>query len=376
MNLNDLETSNKFFDEGNKKFDLDNFLGALNEYSKSIEFNPNNVDAYFNRGSVRFELNNFYEAIADFTKVINFSPKNEIAFLKRGETYFELKDYYSAVDDFTKVISLDHENEDAYFKRGLAKSKIGNFEGSSEDFSRAIIINPKFVEAIYSRGLVKMKFSDSTAEDDLKQALRIQPNYKDIYFDEVSNNIDKDEKINTIDINYNSTTNSYQDNQNDSFKYKKNYRNSGKQNQNKSSHRNTSKPIIFNNPQDSNFKDADEVYIKKENNKKNGQNIYNYNYVNTNKNDNSPISGWFILIFFIVSSLIVGVLIANGNYMEAVGVVFVSGILIDIFALFWRPSRKAIGLVNIILGVFMMLSIIGLPFGIILLLFGAILMFI
>ena len=135
-------------------------------------------------------------------------------------------------------------------------------------------------------------------------------------------------------------------------------------------------PNIFNNPQDSNFKDADEVYIKKENNKKNGQNIYNYNYVNTNKNDNSPISGWFILIFFIVSSLIVGVLIANGNYMEAVGVVFVSGILIDIFALFWRPSRKAIGLVNIILGVFMMLSIIGLPFGIILLLFGAILMFI
>ena len=62
--------------------------------------------------------------------------------------------------------------------------------------------------------------------------------------------------------------------------------------------------------------------------------------------------------------------------LEAVGVVFVSGVLIDIFALFWRPSRKAIGLLNIILGILLMLSIIGFPFGIFLLLFGAILMFI
>ena len=92
MNYNDLDTSKNFFEEGNKKFDLDNLQGALNEYSKSIEFNPNNVDAYFNRGTVRFELNHFNDAISDFSIVIYFSPKNDIALLKRGETYYELKD--------------------------------------------------------------------------------------------------------------------------------------------------------------------------------------------------------------------------------------------------------------------------------------------
>ena len=184
----------------------------------------------------------------------------------------------------------------------------------------------------------------------------------------------KDEKPNTIENDFKKLSKSHINEDNENFKYKEDYGYESKKN--REPPKNRSKPVVINNRKTSKFEDPDEVHIEKEKNKKKGQNIYNYNYVNTNKNDKSPISGWFILIFFIVSSLIVGVLIANGYFFEAVGVVFVSGVLVDIFALFWRPTRKAIGLVNIILGILLMLSIVGFPFGILLLLFGAILMFI
>ena len=184
----------------------------------------------------------------------------------------------------------------------------------------------------------------------------------------------KDEKPNTIENDFKKLSKSHINEDNENFKYKEDYGYESKKN--REPPKNRSKPVVINNRKTSKFEDPDEVYIEKEKNKKRGQNIYNYNYVNTNKNDKSPISGWFILIFFIVSSLITGILIANGNLKEAIGVVFVSGVLIDIFSLFWRPTRKAIGLVNIILGLLLMLSIIGFPFGILLLLFGAILMFI
>ena len=184
----------------------------------------------------------------------------------------------------------------------------------------------------------------------------------------------KDEKPNTIENDFKKLSKSHINEDNKNFKYKEDYGYESKKN--REPPKNRSKPVVINNRKTSKFEDPDEVYIEKEKNKNRGQNIYNYNYVNTNKNDKSPISGWFILIFFIVSSLIVGVLIANGYFFEAVGVVFVSGVLVDIFALFWRPTRKAIGLVNIILGILLMLSIVGFPFGILLLLFGAILMFI
>jgi hypothetical protein len=81
-------------------------------------------------------------------------------------------------------------------------------------------------------------------------------------------------------------------------------------------------------------------------------------------------------MFFLITSVISGILISNGQIFEAVLVAFAGTILLNIFALFWRPARKAIGLLNIIGGIIMMLSIIGIPFGVILLLFGGILFFI
>ena len=227
MNLDKRENSCKFFEEGNRKYDEGDLQSASDFYSKSIQFNPNNVDAYFNRGAVRFELNLFNDAISDFSKVIYFSPRNEIAFFKRGETYFQLKDYYSAIDDLTKVIFFNSESEDAYFKRGLAKSKIGNFQGSIDDFSKAIEINSRFVEAIYSRGLVKKKFSDNSAEDDLKEALKINPDYQDVFFEKVTNNNSNEIRYETIKgdniNNQNSENNSemkvgnYKNNKNQKF---------------------------------------------------------------------------------------------------------------------------------------------------------------
>lgn len=200
MNLNDLENSNKFFEEGNSKYDAENLEGALSDYTKSIYFNPNNVDAFFNRGCVRKELQKFESAKSDFSKVIYFSPNNEIAFFNRGEIFFDLKDYFSAIDDFSKAILLNNDFEDAYLKRGLSKSRINNIKGAIEDFSRAIEINPGFVEAIYSRGLVKIKLSDITGEKDLNHALKIQPDYVDIYFEKTSKYVYEDEKSNSIDI--------------------------------------------------------------------------------------------------------------------------------------------------------------------------------
>ena len=74
MNLNDLENSNKFFEEGNKKYDAENLQDALSYYTKSIYFNPNNVDAFFNRGCVRKELQDFFDQLntEQFDKIQKF----------------------------------------------------------------------------------------------------------------------------------------------------------------------------------------------------------------------------------------------------------------------------------------------------------------
>lgn len=186
MNLKDIENSNKFFKEGNKQYDLDNLNVALKEYSKSVHLNPNNLDAFFNRGCVKRDLKDYQGAISDFSKVIEISPQNTTAIFNRGIIKFQVEDYYSAIDDFTKVILYKNDFEDAYFQRGLAKAKIKNFGGSIEDLSKAISIKPTFVDAIYSRGRVKQLIFDDSSEKDIVSALKLNPDYKDVYFKEES----------------------------------------------------------------------------------------------------------------------------------------------------------------------------------------------
>ena len=366
MNLNDLENSNKFFEEGNKKYDAENLEDALSDYTKSIYFNPNNVDAFFNRGCVRKELQDFESAKSDFAKVIDFSPKNETAFFNRGEVFFELKDYYSAIDDFSKVILLNNDFEDAYLKRGLSKSRINNSKGAIEDFSRAIEINPGFIEAIYSRGLVKIKLSDITGEKDLEDALKMQPDYEDIYFEEISKYVNEDEKSNSIDIEVENPDEIFFDNQKKFNFEKNNVRNSTDGNKSEPENSKNEKSIFNYEKEFLKIKEKKKKKIKKEDK--------NINVII--KNEKSIISGRFLLMFFLMTSVISGILISNGQILEAIIVAFAGTILLNIFALFWRPARKAIGLLNIIGGIIMMLSIIGIPFGVILLLFGGILFFI
>tara|TARA_B100000212_G_C27380327_1_gene536756 strand:- start:130 stop:1236 length:1107 start_codon:yes stop_codon:yes gene_type:complete len=368
MNLNDLENSNKFFEEGNSKYDAENLEGALSDYTKSIYFNPNNVDAFFNRGCVRKELQKFESAKSDFSKVIYFSPNNEIAFFNRGEIFFDLKDYFSAIDDFSKAILLNNDFEDAYLKRGLSKSRINNIKGAIEDFSRAIEINPGFVEAIYSRGLVKIKLSDITGEKDLNHALKIQPDYVDIYFEKTSKYVYEDEKSNSIDIEVENPTEISFNNQK-KLNFEKNIiRNSNDVNK---SEPETSKKEKSNLIYENEFLKINEKKKKKKKIKKEDE---NFNVII--KNEKSIIGGRFLLILFLIISVITGILISNGLIIEAVIVAFLGTILLNLFALFWRPARKAIGLLNIIGGIIMMLSVIGIPFGVVLLLFGGILFFI
>ena len=54
---------------GAAKDDLKDYNGAISDYTKAIEINPNYANAYYNRGISKYYSNDYYGACIDAKKV-------------------------------------------------------------------------------------------------------------------------------------------------------------------------------------------------------------------------------------------------------------------------------------------------------------------
>ena len=84
---------------GIKKYNLDDYKGAIAEFNKAIEANPTDAKAYCKRGNANYLLHNYTVAIEDCTKAIEINSNYAEAYNVRGITKRKLKDTISAIND-------------------------------------------------------------------------------------------------------------------------------------------------------------------------------------------------------------------------------------------------------------------------------------
>ena len=82
-----------------------------------------NAKFYFKSAYKKAEKGDYYGAISDYTKAIEINPNKSEAYYKRGISKAKLKDYYGAISDFTKAIEINPNDSDAYYNRGISKAK-------------------------------------------------------------------------------------------------------------------------------------------------------------------------------------------------------------------------------------------------------------
>ena len=95
-------------------------------YQKALE--------YYSKGNCKKLLNNYKGAIADFTMAIKYNPKFAEAYFKRANTKLILNDSNGAQNDFDKAIELNPSFAEALLNRGITKLNNGYYEESKKDF--------------------------------------------------------------------------------------------------------------------------------------------------------------------------------------------------------------------------------------------------
>ncbi|MCK4956888.1 MAG: tetratricopeptide repeat protein, partial [Candidatus Cloacimonetes bacterium] len=162
------------YDINNKKSDL---LEAINHYTHAIEIRES-FSSYYNRGLAKTAIQDHTGAIIDYNRAIELNPNHADIYLNRGVAKGEMKEYIEAIEDYTEAINLKPDDYKAYYNRGLTKNKIGDHKDAISDYSKAIELKPDDHEAYCNRGVTKTKTDDyKGAIVDYDKAIELNPNY-------------------------------------------------------------------------------------------------------------------------------------------------------------------------------------------------------
>ncbi len=118
-----------YFSQAYNEKDLDK---QIELYTKAIELNPNDAEAYNNCGAAYYDKGEFNKAIEDYNKAIELNPNFAEAYNNRGFAYNDKGEFDNAIKDLTKAIELNPNFAEAYNNRALCYIKLAKKETDKE----------------------------------------------------------------------------------------------------------------------------------------------------------------------------------------------------------------------------------------------------
>lgn len=187
----ELEQSALYLKRGECLYKTSEIPGAVMDFSKAIELDPDLAEAYLERGKVTADLDlededgeeTVKRAFADFDKAIEINSGIPNYHYIRGKLHKRHQNYQDALKDLDKAIEINPRFADALVLRAEVYFYLHNYEKSIADSTRGINLSKKNIEGLETRGRAfdgagkyELAIADYTA------ALRLKPNDPTLYF--------------------------------------------------------------------------------------------------------------------------------------------------------------------------------------------------
>ncbi len=129
----------------NKAYSLSS-LGHLEEavahYTRALDLEPDNSDAWNNKGVCLRKLGKLEEALVCYDHATDTDRHNASAWSNRGNCLYSLGRFPEALTNLTKAIELDPKNESAWLNRGLVEEKLGRFADAAQSYKKFLELRP------------------------------------------------------------------------------------------------------------------------------------------------------------------------------------------------------------------------------------------
>lgn len=171
--------SNPFLSEahmlyGNIKMDGGDVNGAIAEFSRAIEADPDSIGAYNNRGVAWHVQGNLDRAAEDYEQTIRLDPTFAPAYLNLGTIRGTKGELDMAIADYNRAIEINPNLSLAFDLRGTAREEKGEMNAAIADYNHAIKLNPQLITTYIHRGMARYSLRDwDRAIADLTKALEL-----------------------------------------------------------------------------------------------------------------------------------------------------------------------------------------------------------
>lgn len=156
---------------------------ALEHYQKSLEINPNYVEALNNLGNLLQEKAEYSTAISYYQKALKIQPKSIEVLLNFAKCLGAKGEINLAIDTYQTIINLYPDHFSAYYQKALLLSQQGNYTEAIEHDQKAIHFQPNCIEALNHLG--NMLQETKQFQEALlcyEKIIAFQPDFPEAYF--------------------------------------------------------------------------------------------------------------------------------------------------------------------------------------------------
>ena len=155
---------------------------ALKAYDRAATAVPDNIVILNDRGAYRRFRGNLQGAVEDFSKCLEINPNFAMGYLNRGITLCDLGQYEGAESDLTKALESKVQPHLVHRLRGTARMGRGLTTQGLADYTAAIELAPAYAVAYEDRGVAKLILKDfAGAADDFREAIKQAPQQANSY---------------------------------------------------------------------------------------------------------------------------------------------------------------------------------------------------
>lgn len=171
--------ADKFFLEGNKLYEQQEFEEAVQAYREALKINQSQWGYYLNIGLAYKKLDKKEEAMDAFKKAMELNPESYSSNKELGEILAMEGNYEEAKRYYQKATELSPDDPDGFYNLGVCLTNLGESEGALTSFQKVVELKDDYADAFYQMGTIYIGQNRvKEAVESLERFLELAPEHE------------------------------------------------------------------------------------------------------------------------------------------------------------------------------------------------------